>query len=414
MREARLILEDGTVFVGRSFGYDSDTAGEVVFNTAMTGYPESLTDPSYAGQILVTTFPLIGNYGVPDTGAGSDGLPLFMESDRIHVKALVVADYSQNYSHWNAAESLSSWLKREKIPAITGIDTRRLTKVLREHGVMMGRVEIGGMWNVECGMWNEECGMRNEECGVPLTASDIEKYGSVNWVEKVSCKEVTIYHPATDTSHPTPKRVVLVDCGVKANIIRCLVRRGVEVVRVPWDYDFNQLEFDGLFLANGPGDPEQCGKTVEHIRMFLQGKAVRPCMGICLGNQLLARAAGAKTYKLKYGHRSHNQPVQQVGTSRCFITSQNHGYAVDDTTLPADWEPLFVNMNDGSNEGIRHKTNPWFSAQFHPEACSGPVDTEWMFDEFVGSLEERFFEEGGRRKEERGMWNVECGMRNVE
>ena len=414
MREARLILEDGTVFVGRSFGYDSDTAGEVVFNTAMTGYPESLTDPSYAGQILVTTFPLIGNYGVPDTGAGSDGLPLFMESDRIHVKALVVADYSQNYSHWNAAESLSSWLKREKIPAITGIDTRRLTKVLREHGVMMGRVEIGGMWNEECGMWNEECGMRNEECGVPLTASDIEKYGSVNWVEKVSCKEVTIYHPATDTSHPTPKRVVLVDCGVKANIIRCLVRRGVEVVRVPWDYDFNQLEFDGLFLANGPGDPEQCGKTVEHIRMFLQGKAVRPCMGICLGNQLLARAAGAKTYKLKYGHRSHNQPVQQVGTSRCFITSQNHGYAVDDTTLPADWEPLFVNMNDGSNEGIRHKTNPWFSAQFHPEACSGPVDTEWMFDEFVWSLEERFFEEGGRRKEERGMWNVECGMRNVE
>ena len=409
MREARLILEDGTVFVGRSFGYDSDTAGEVVFNTAMTGYPESLTDPSYAGQILVTTFPLIGNYGVPDTGAGSDGLPLFMESDRIHVKALVVADYSQSYSHWNAAESLSSWLKREKIPAITGIDTRRLTKVLREHGVMMGRVEIGGMWNVECGMWNEECGMRNEECGVPLTASDIEKYGSVNWVEKVSCKEVTIYHPATDTSHPTPKRVVLVDCGVKANIIRCLVRRGVEVVRVPWDYDFNQLEFDGLFLANGPGDPEQCGKTVEHIRMFLQGKAVRPCMGICLGNQLLARAAGAKTYKLKYGHRSHNQPVQQVGTSRCFITSQNHGYAVDDTTLPADWEPLFVNMNDGSNEGIRHKTNPWFSAQFHPEACSGPVDTEWMFDEFVWWLEE-----GERRKEERGMWNVECGMRNVE
>ena len=393
MREARLILEDGTVFVGRSFGYDSDTAGEVVFNTAMTGYPESLTDPSYAGQILVTTFPLIGNYGVPDTGAGSDGLPLFMESDRIHVKALVVADYSQNYSHWNAAESLSSWLKREKIPAITGIDTRRLTKVLREHGVMMGRVEIGGMWNEECGMWNEV----------------IEKYGSVNWVEKVSCKEVTIYHPATDTSHPTPKRVVLVDCGVKANIIRCLVRRGVEVVRVPWDYDFNQLEFDGLFLANGPGDPEQCGKTVEHIRMFLQGKAVRPCMGICLGNQLLARAAGAKTYKLKYGHRSHNQPVQLVGTSRCFITSQNHGYAVDDTTLPADWEPLFVNMNDGSNEGIRHKTNPWFSAQFHPEACSGPVDTEWMFDEFVWWLEE-----GERRKEERGMWNVECGMRNVE
>ncbi|MBR3857019.1 MAG: ATP-grasp domain-containing protein, partial [Bacteroidaceae bacterium] len=192
---------------------------------------------------------------------------------------------------------------------------------------------------------------------------------------------------------------VLVDCGVKANIIRCLVNRGVEVIRVPWDYDFNQLDFDGLFLANGPGDPEQCNKTVEHIRTFLRNEELkikseefaaatpRPLMGICLGNQLLARAAGAKTYKLKYGHRSHNQPVQLVGTTRCFITSQNHGYAVDASTLPADWEPLFVNMNDGSNEGIRHKTMPWFSAQFHPEACSGPTDTEWMFDEIVQALQ---------------------------
>ena len=191
------------------------------------------------------------------------------------------------------------------------------------------------------------------------------------------------------TANPSPltaKRVVLVDCGVKANIIRCLLNRGVEVIRVPWDYDFNQLEFDGLFLANGPGDPEQCTKTVEHIRQFLSNKEVKPLMGICLGNQLLARAAGAKTYKLKYGHRSHNQPVQRVGSTQCFITSQNHGYAVDAATLPADWEPLFVNMNDGSNEGIRHKTNPWFSAQFHPEACSGPTDTEWMFDEFVKTL----------------------------
>ena len=198
----------------------------------------------------------------------------------------------------------------------------------------------------------------------------------------MSCKEVMTYRPDCAEA----KKVVLVDCGVKANIIRCLIKRGIEVVRVPWDYDFNQLEFDGLFLANGPGDPEQCSKTVEHIRTFLQSKDVRPCMGICLGNQLLARAAGAKTYKLKYGHRSHNQPVQRVGTTQCFITSQNHGYAVDSSTLPADWEPLFVNMNDGSNEGIRHKTNPWFSAQFHPEACSGPVDTEFLFDEFASML----------------------------
>ena len=360
-REAKLILDDGTVFCGWSFGAETDTVGEVVFNTAMMGYPESLTDPSYAGQILVTTFPLVGNYGVPDTGIGEDGLPLFMESDRIHPKGLIVADYSEQYSHWNAKESLSSWLKREGIPAISGIDTRRLTKLLREHGVMRGQIVI------------EQSTLNIEHCQ--------EDYGSINWVEKVSCKDVVTYNKGAG------KRVVLVDCGVKANIIRCLIKRGVEVIRVPWDYDFNQLEFDGLFLANGPGDPEQCSKTVEHIRTFFNNKEVKPLMGICLGNQLLARAAGAKTYKLKYGHRSHNQPVQQVGTTKCYITSQNHGYAVDATTLPADWEALFVNMNDGSNEGIRHKTNPWFSAQFHPEACSGPTDTEWMFDEFIKSLD---------------------------
>ena len=240
--------------------------------------------------------------------------------------------------------------------------------------------------------------MKNEEFATALD------YGDVNWVEKVSCKEVITYKPDMTavansklyTLNSKLKKVVLVDCGVKANIIRCLIRRGVEVIRVPWDFDFNQLDFDGLFLANGPGDPEQCGKTVEHIRTFLNNDHVRPCMGICLGNQLLARAAGAKTYKLKYGHRSHNQPVRQIGTNQCFITSQNHGYAVDDTTLPEDWEPLFVNMNDGSNEGIRHKSKPWFSAQFHPEACSGPTDTEWMFDEFIGCLGDSSFSRLGK------------------
>ena len=383
MREAALILEDGSRFCGQSFGYERGTAGEVVFNTAMTGYPESLTDPSYAGQILTMTYPLAGNYGVPSTGIEANGLPRLVESERIHVRGLVVKDYSQQYSHWNARESLSDWLKRERIPAITGIDTRRLTMVLREHGVMTGRIVIEG------------------ETGEMET----ESYSETNWAERVSCKEVKAYRPegegewrATSVPHRTGcgmphrtgsgrhLRVVLVDCGVKANIIRCLLRRGVEVVRVPWDYDFNQLDFDGLFLSNGPGNPEQCDKTVEHIRQFLASKEIRPCMGICLGNQLLARAAGAKTYKLKYGHRSHNQPVRRVGTQQCFITAQNHGYAVDDSTLPADWEPLFVNMNDGSNEGIRHKNRPWMSAQFHPEGCPGPVDTEFLFDEFIDLL----------------------------
>lgn len=394
MNEAKLILDNGVIFYGKSFGFEGETSGEVVFSTAMTGYPESLTDPSYAGQILVMTYPLAGNYGVPSTEIADNGLPLFMESERIHVKALIVADYSNEYSHWNAQSSLASWLKKEKIPALTGIDTRRLTKIIREHGVMKGRIEINSQLIIN----NSQLTINNPQLDTK------EDYGSVNWVEKVSCKEVITYKPNCQLSARPKgtllqsgatkrtvncqlKKVVLVDCGVKANIIRCLLRRGVEVVRVPWDYDFNELEFDGLFLANGPGDPERCDVAVQHIRKFLNNEQVRPCMGICLGNQLLARAAGAKTYKLKYGHRSHNQPVQQVGTTKCFITSQNHGYAVDDNSLPEDWEPLFVNMNDGSNEGIRHKTNPWFSAQFHPEACSGPTDTEWMFDEFVKLLE---------------------------
>lgn len=383
----RLLLDDGTVFHGKSFGYERSVAGEVVFNTAMSGYPESLTDPSYAGQLMTLTYPLVGNYGVPPFTIGSNGLATFMESEHIHAEAIIVSDYSENYSHWNAAESLGDWLKRERIPGITGIDTRELTKVLREHGVMMGKIVF-------------DDSIDNEQ---PV----IDNYGEINYVDRVSCKDIIVYAGSESRTFPADtskeelnsaiaqflsqssvldsrpgKRVVLVDCGVKTNIIRCLLKRNVEVIRVPWNYDFNGLEFDGLFISNGPGDPDTCDTAVQNIRRAMQNEKL-PIFGICMGNQLLSKAGGAKIYKLKYGHRSHNQPVRMVGTERCFITSQNHGYAVDNNTLGEDWEPLFVNMNDGSNEGIRHKRNPWFSAQFHPEAASGPTDTEFLFDEFV-------------------------------
>ena len=357
-RNVTLLLDDGSRFQGRSFGYEKPVAGEVVFNTAMTGYPESLTDPSYAGQLMVLTYPLVGNYGVPPLTVGDNGLPLFMESARIHAGAVIVGDYSEEYSHWNAAGSLADWLKQEQIPGITGIDTRQLTKILREHGVMMGRISF------------------DDETGDLPDAA----YSGVNFVDQVSCKEVIRYN-----ENRNYKKVVLVDCGVKTNIIRCLLKRDVEVIRVPWNYDFNRLEFDGLFISNGPGDPDTCEAAVENIRKAMHNERL-PIFGICMGNQLLAKAAGAKIYKLKYGHRSHNQPVRMAGTERCFITSQNHGYAVDSSTLPGGWEPLFINMNDGSNEGIRHVKHPWFSAQFHPEAASGPTDTEFLFDEFVKKL----------------------------
>lgn len=352
---AKLKLENGMEFSGYSFGYDDCCEGEVVFSTAMVGYPESLTDPSYSGQILCVSYPLIGNYGVPAEGNDEFGISKNFESDKIHVRGLIISDYSFEYSHWNAVKSLDEWLKEQKIPGIFGIDTRELTKILRENGSLLGVIVPEGV-----------------EKDFP-----IEDPNLVNQVAVVSCKDVKHYGSG-------PKKIVLVDCGVKNNILRCLIQRNVEIIRVPWDYDFNTIDYDGLFISNGPGNPALCGVTVEHIREAM--KKDKPIFGICMGNQLLSIAAGATTYKLKYGHRSHNQPVRMVGTNRCFITSQNHGFAVDDSSLGADWETLFVNLNDMTNEGIRHKSKPFFSAQFHPEATSGPTDTEFLFDEFLAKL----------------------------
>lgn len=351
---AVLELEDGTKFHGYSFGSNTSTSGEVVFNTAMTGYPESLTDPSYEGQILVTTFPLLGNYGVPPQQNTDANLSTYYEGDRIHCRAIIAQDYSWEHSHWLADRSLSEWLADQGIVGVYGIDTRALAKHLRDKGSMLGRITVEG--------------------SEPVAFYDPNKE---NLVAKTSVDKVEYYGDGDKT-------VVLVDCGVKHNIVRCLTKRGVKVVRVPWDYDFTTIPYDGLFISNGPGNPDFADATVENIRKAMEiGK---PICGICMGNQLLAKAAGASTYKLKYGHRSHNQPVRRVGTNTCFVTSQNHGFAVDQNTLPEDWEPLFVNMNDGTNEGIRHKTKPFFSAQFHPEASSGPKDTEFLFDEFIALL----------------------------
>jgi carbamoyl-phosphate synthase large subunit len=351
-----LVLEDGTLFKGKSFGYEKPVAGEVVFSTAMVGYPESLTDPSYSGQILTVTFPLVGNYGVPSDKVDENGISTFFESEKIQVSGLIISDFSFEYSHWNAIESLGTWLKSQKIPAIFGIDTRELTKIVREKGAMKAKLVFPD----------------GED--IPFVNPDEE-----NQVAKVSCKDVIKYGNGK-------WKIVLVDCGVKNNIIRCLLKRDVTVYRVPWDYDFNSIDYDGLFISNGPGNPAHCQVTIDHIRKAMEME--KPIFGICMGNQLLSIAGGAQTYKLKYGHRSHNQPVRMEGTSRAFITSQNHGFAVDNKTLSSDWEPLFINMNDGTNEGIRHKTKPFFSAQFHPEAASGPTDTEFLFDEFLKIVEE--------------------------
>jgi carbamoyl-phosphate synthase small subunit len=347
-------LEDGTTFEGRSFGALRPVAGEVVFNTSMVGYPESLTDASYCGQVLALTYPLVGNYGVPADAADEGAIGRF-ESDRIHIEGLVVADYCPRHSHWSARRSLAQWLIEHDVPAITGIDTRALTQRLREKGTMLGVIRVDDR---------------------PVAFRDPN---AENLVARVSIAQPRLY-----AARGAAKRVALIDVGVKHNIIRSLLARGLEVLRVPWDHDLSGERYDALVVSNGPGDPKMAGAAVATIRTAIA--AGTPTFGICLGHQLLALAIGADTYKLKYGHRSQNQPVRECGTDRCFVTSQNHGFAVDDRTLPAGWRPWFVNLNDGTSEGMRHETLPFASVQFHPEAAPGPVDTAFLFDQFAGWL----------------------------
>ena len=353
-KKLKLVLEDGTEYTGYNFGCNGFADGEVVFNTGMVGYPETMTDPSYSGQILVCTYPLIGNYGVPPKDKESNIFKNF-ESDKIQVRALIISDYSFDYSHWNGVRSLHDWMEEEKIPGIYGIDTRALTRKLREKGTMLGRiVSIDG------------------KLGDP-----IEDPNERNLAGEVCTDKPELYEKSD-------KKIVLVDCGVKNNIIRAMLGRNISVLRVPHDYDFLQEDCHGVLISNGPGDPKKAVATIENTRRAINEGI--PMLGICLGSQILALAAGADTYKLKYGHRSHNQPVNEMGTRRCYITSQNHGYAIDSDTLPLDWREWFVNDNDGTNEGIMHISKPLFGAQFHPEASPGPDDTEFIFDMFVRAL----------------------------
>ena len=343
---------------GEPFGAPASCSGEAVFNTGMVGYPETMTDPSYAGQIVVLTFPLIGNYGVPEparTGA-NNATPLspWYESSRIHVKGIVVSQLSRTYSHWSAVASLDQWMKDQGIPGLTGVDTRAVTKRLRERGTMLGKILV----NDQDVSWDDP-NRRN------ISA------------------EVSTASPRLYPSHGN-RKCVLVDFGAKNNIIRSLNKRGVSVFCVPWNFDWTGEPADGVVLSNGPGDPKMCSEAIEILRKGL-GSGL-PILGICLGHQLLALAAGGDTYKMHYGHRSQNQPCLQVGSKRCYITSQNHGFAVDERSLGPEWEPWFFNANDGTNEGIRHTSLPLRSVQFHPEASPGPTDTESFFDNFVELL----------------------------
>jgi carbamoyl-phosphate synthase small subunit len=374
---ASLILQDGTTFRGESFGAEIDTDGEVVFNTGMVGYPESMSDPSYRGQILTFTYPLIGNYGVPSEERNEWGFSKNYESENIHVRGIIVSTESRDFSHFQAVSSLHEWMKHHKIPGISGVDTRALTKKLRETGVMLGRIVQD----------------HREAISDQRSAISIEDPNERNLVAEVSCKEVVTYEPKLPEGLSEPVATIIAyDCGIKRNILRSWLGRGVRVHRVPWNFDLrsSNLRYDGVFVSNGPGDPKKADKTIEQMRWVIEQD--KPTFGICLGNQLLALAIGGDTYKLKYGHRGANQPCIEwedgKPTKKCIITSQNHGFAVDAKKLPKDWSVWFTNANDGTVEGIRHTSGKFFSVQFHPEATPGPEDASYLFDEFLKVMEE--------------------------
>ena len=363
----KLFLENGSAVEGKSFGAKKEAEGEVVFTTGMTGYLEVLTDPSYYGQIVVFTFPLIGNYGVFDKETFLKDVDKVYESEKIWVKGVILAEVSEEFSHELGKTAFAQWLKVNDIPALSGVDTRALTQVIREHGVLLGKL--------------------GEKAPTKFTDPLKGRY-----VPEVSPQKMEILEPDTSLLNKgfkplvQKKTIAFMDCGAKNGIFRNFLNRGVKVIRLPFNHNPFEIKekFDGIFFSNGPGDPETVTETIAIAREALKKNI--PIFGICLGNQMLALAAGGKTQKMKYGHRGVNQPVRDLKSKRCLITTQNHGFEVDVKSLPADFEPWFENLNDQSNEGIRHKTRPVFATQFHPEACAGPEDAQYLFDEFIKTL----------------------------
>jgi carbamoyl-phosphate synthase small subunit len=388
------VLKDGLTMRGIGFGYPSYMEGEVVFNTGMVGYTETLTDPSYRGQILCLTFPLIGNYGVPDFNLKDQfGFPRFFESMSIQVRGLIVQNLSTSTSHWSSIKTLDEWLYDQKIPGIYGIDTRELTKRLRVHGVMMGALSVRSLGSSHRAR-KSVAGRREIKSTPQVTSLDVPRikeqlagssYEGINFMPEVSTEEAKFYSPvANDSKSLNNRRIVLLDTGTKFSILRNILSLGFSVIRLPWDTDYDSLAAfgpAGVVISNGPGDPEICTTTINTAKRLIEESI--PTLGICLGNQILALAAGAKTYKLKFGHRGQNKPCIDKNDNTTYITSQNHGYGIDTMSLQkTDFTTWFYNPDDDTVEGIQHRSKPIIGVQFHPEASPGPYDCMFVFEKF--------------------------------